>query len=86
MIHVDQTYIDGRFLPATGEEEVDIVNPADETVIGRARMASREDARRAIEAAVRAQPDFGRTAVADRVAMDSPFAALAPHARKSRSV
>ena len=69
MIHVDQTYIDGRFHPATGEEEVDIVNPADETVIGRARMASREDARRAIEAAVRAQPDFGRTAVADRVAM-----------------
>ncbi|WP_343604712.1 aldehyde dehydrogenase family protein [Roseateles sp.] len=69
MIHVDQTYIDGRFLPAAGEEEVDIVNPADETVIGRARMASREDARRAIEAAVRAQPDFGRTAVADRVAM-----------------
>ena len=69
MIHVDQIYIDGRFVSATGEEEVDIVNPADETVIGRARMASREDARRAIEAAVRAQPDFGRAAVADRVAM-----------------
>ncbi len=69
MIRVDQNYIDGQFVPVTGEEVVDIVNPADETVIGEARLASREDARRAIEAAARAQPRFARTTVAERIAL-----------------
>ena len=56
-----QSYIDGVFVPVTRNEEVDIVNPATEAVIGRARLAGREDARRAIAAAVRAQPAFERT-------------------------
>jgi aldehyde dehydrogenase (NAD+) len=69
MFNADQNYIDGRFVPVSGDEVVDIVNPADETVIGQARLANREDARRAIEAAVRAQPSFAATTVAERMAM-----------------
>ena len=69
MFHVDQSYIDGRFVPTLGEEIVDVVNPADETVIGRARLAGRADAQRAIVAAERAQATFGRSTVAERVAM-----------------
>lgn len=69
MFIVDQNYIDGRFVTASGGEVVDIVNPADESVIGQARLADRDDARRAIDAAVRAQPAFASSSVADRVAM-----------------
>ncbi len=65
----DQNYIAGAFVPVTGEERVDIVNPATEAVVGQARLASRDDARRAVEAAMRAQPAFARTTVAERVTL-----------------
>ncbi|HEY1399009.1 aldehyde dehydrogenase family protein [Roseateles sp.] len=65
----DQNYIDGAFIPVTGDELVDIVDPATEQVLGHARLASREDARRAVEAAMRAQPAFGHTSVDERIAM-----------------
>ncbi|OWQ43928.1 aldehyde dehydrogenase family protein [Roseateles noduli] len=65
----DQSYVDGAFVPVTGEELVDIVDPATEEVVGQARLANRDDARRAVEAAMRAQPAFGRTTVAERMAM-----------------
>ena len=77
----DQNYIDGAFVPVTGEELVDIVDPATEAVVGQARLASREDARRAVEAAMRVQPAFGRTSVAERVAMlERLQAAMLAHA------
>lgn len=65
----DQNYIDGAFVPVTGDELVDIVDPSTEAVIGRARLASRDDARRAIDAAQRAQSSFALTAVPERIAM-----------------
>ena len=77
----DQNYIDGAFVPVTGEELVDIVDPASEDVVGRARLASRDDARRAVEAAMRAQPAFGRTSVAERIGMlERLQAAMLTHA------
>ncbi|WP_431265725.1 aldehyde dehydrogenase family protein [Roseateles chitinivorans] len=77
----DQNYIDGAFVPVTGEALVDIVDPATEAVVGRARLASGEDARRAVEAAMRAQRAFGRTTVAERVAMlERLQAAMLAHA------
>jgi aldehyde dehydrogenase (NAD+) len=69
MWNVDQSYIDGRFVPTLGEEVVDIVSPITEEVIGRARLADREDARRAIAAAKQAQPGFGKTTKAERIAL-----------------
>ncbi|RZI58953.1 MAG: aldehyde dehydrogenase family protein [Rubrivivax sp.] len=65
----DQNYIDGVFVPVTGEEVVDIVDPATEGAVGQARLANRDDARRAVDAAMRAQPAFGHTSVAERVAI-----------------
>jgi aldehyde dehydrogenase (NAD+) len=79
----DQNYIAGAFVPVTGEELVDIVNPATETVVGHSRLAGRDDARRAVEAAMRAQPAFGQTSVEERVAMlERLQAAMLAHAEE----
>ncbi|WP_454858278.1 aldehyde dehydrogenase family protein [Rhizobium binxianense] len=64
----DNAYIDGAFVPTNGNV-ADIVNPATETVIGRVRLADRDDARRAIAAARRAQSAFGWTSKAERIDM-----------------
>ena len=69
MLNISQSYIDGRFTPARGDEAVEIVNPADESVLGRATLANREDMRAAIDAATRAQPAFARTSAAERIAL-----------------
>ncbi len=69
MRSIDQVYIDGDFAPATGEGVLDIINPATEQVIGTYRMASREDARRGVGAAKRAQPRLGTTPVSERIKM-----------------
>ncbi|MBO9647690.1 MAG: aldehyde dehydrogenase family protein [Variovorax sp.] len=78
---IDQSYIEGAFVPATGDEVVNIVNPATEAVIGRARLAGLDDARRAIDAAMRAQAAFARTTKVERLAMlERLQAALLLHA------
>jgi aldehyde dehydrogenase (NAD+) len=83
---IDQSYIDGAFVPVTGAEVVDIINPATEDVIGRARLAGLDDTRRAIEAAMRAQPAFARTTKAERMAMLGRLqAALLAHADAIRA-
>ncbi|WP_067067868.1 aldehyde dehydrogenase family protein [Roseateles chitosanitabidus] len=69
MWNVDQSYIGGRFVPTVGDEVVDIVSPVTEAVIGRARLANGEDARRAIAAAKQAQPAFARATKAERIAL-----------------
>jgi len=69
MLNISQSYIDGRFTPTRGDEAVEIVNPADESVLGRATLANREDVRAAIDAATRAQPAFARTSAAERIAL-----------------
>ncbi|SON55410.1 3-succinoylsemialdehyde-pyridine dehydrogenase [Hartmannibacter diazotrophicus] len=66
---IDTAYIDGAFVPVTGEEELQIINPANERTIGSLRVASREDARRAIAVAHRAQEGLAKTAKAERLDM-----------------
>jgi aldehyde dehydrogenase (NAD+) len=66
---IDQIYIDGAFVTPHGDELFDLVNPSTEQVIGRARLADREDARRAIAAAKRAFPAFSRTDKSERIAL-----------------
>ncbi|WP_061709197.1 aldehyde dehydrogenase [Pseudenterobacter timonensis] len=48
-------YIDGQFVAWQGEAWIDVVNPATEEVISRIPDGGAEDARKAIEAAARAQ-------------------------------
>lgn len=66
---ISTAYIAGRFVPVQGREWLDVVDPATESVIAKARLADREDAQRAIEAARRAQPDIGRSSKQQRIEM-----------------
>lgn len=49
-------YIDGQFVTWQGEAWIDVVNPATEALISRIPDGTAEDARKAIDAAARAQP------------------------------
>jgi len=51
-------YIDGQFVAWQGEAWIDVINPATEEVISRIPDGSADDARKAIEAAERAQADW----------------------------
>ena len=69
MRNISQAYIDGAFVSLIGSETVQSINPMTEQVIGTATLANREDAKRAIAAAKRAQPAMGRTTKAERIDM-----------------
>ncbi|RON57805.1 aldehyde dehydrogenase family protein [Pseudomonas frederiksbergensis] len=64
-----QAYIDGAFVPVMGSEVVECINPATQALIGTVTLANREDAKRAIAAAQRAQVALGRTTKAERIDM-----------------
>src|ERR1700751_5454757 len=59
-------YIDGAFVESHGREVMDIINPTNGKIIARVTLADEEDARRAIAAAKRAFPSFGRTTKEER--------------------
>jgi aldehyde dehydrogenase (NAD+) len=69
MWNINQAYIDGSFVPVQGTEVVEIINPATEQVIGTATLGNRDDAKRAIAAAQRAQQTLSRTTKAERIDM-----------------
>ena len=51
-------YIDGQFVTWQGEAWIDVVNPATEALISRIPDGTADDARKAIDAAARAQPSW----------------------------
>ena len=59
-------YIDGAFVESHGREVVDIIQPTNGKLIGRATLGDEEDTRRAIAAAKRAFATFGKTTKEDR--------------------
>jgi len=69
MRHITQAYLDGAFVPTLGTDVMDVINPATEQKIGTARLGNRDDMRRAIDAARRAQSTFGRTTKSERIAL-----------------
>uniref|UniRef100_UPI000D33A3E6 aldehyde dehydrogenase family protein n=1 Tax=unclassified Variovorax TaxID=663243 RepID=UPI000D33A3E6 len=69
MWNIDKAYIDGSFVPVQGSEVVEVVDPTTEQVIGTATLGNRDDARRAIAAANRAQQALRRTGKAERIEM-----------------
>jgi len=69
MRSIETAYIGGAFVPVTGDEVVDIIDPASERPIGTLRLASRDDARRAIAAAGRAQEALGVSRKTERLEM-----------------
>ena len=69
MRSIETAYIDEAFVPVTGDEVLEIINPASERPIGTLRLASRDDARRAIAAAGRAQEALAVSRKAERLDM-----------------
>lgn len=69
MWNIDKAYIDGEFVSVQGSEVVEIINPATEQAIGTATLGNRDDAKRAIAAAQRAQRTLGRTTMLERIDM-----------------
>ncbi|WP_421863156.1 aldehyde dehydrogenase family protein [Motiliproteus sp.] len=61
----DKLYIDGQFVAADGDL-LDVTNPADESIAGRAPLASANDVDRAVQAARRAFADWSATSAAER--------------------
>ena len=51
-------YIDGQFVNGQGDAWIDVINPATEALLSRIPDGSAEDARQAIAAAKRAQPEW----------------------------
>ncbi|MEV6737697.1 aldehyde dehydrogenase family protein [Streptomyces sp. NPDC051104] len=64
----DGMYIDGDWRPAVGADTIEVVNPADEQVIGRVPAGTAEDVDAAVRAARAAFPDWAATAPAERAA------------------
>ncbi|WP_250479492.1 MULTISPECIES: aldehyde dehydrogenase family protein [unclassified Caballeronia] len=69
MHDIDQIYIGGAFVTPHGNELFELFNPATEKVVGRVRLADKDDARNAIAAAKRAFPAFSRTGKRERIDM-----------------
>ena len=65
---IDRIYIDGEFATARGDVQP-LTNPTTEEPLGAVRLASREDARAAIAAAVAAFPAMAATSKAERLGM-----------------
>jgi lactaldehyde dehydrogenase / glycolaldehyde dehydrogenase len=61
-----QQFIDGSFLKTPAKESIDVFNPCTEELIARIPRGTREDADKAIEAARKAQPEWGRRTSVDR--------------------
>ncbi|MEV1083345.1 aldehyde dehydrogenase family protein [Streptomyces sp. NPDC050211] len=64
----DGMYIDGGWRPAAGQDAIEVVNPADEQVIGRVPAGSAEDVDTAVRAARAALPGWAATPPAERAA------------------
>jgi len=61
-----QMYINGEWVGSEGGETFDVVSPASGEVIGRFPKGTREDAKAAVEAAVKAQEKIARMPIAER--------------------
>jgi aldehyde dehydrogenase (NAD+) len=64
----DGLYIDGAWRPAAGGDLIEVVNPADEQVIGQVPAAGAEDVDTAVRAARAALPAWAATPPAERAA------------------
>ncbi|MFJ3174427.1 aldehyde dehydrogenase family protein [Streptomyces roseus] len=65
----DGMYIDGAWRPAAGRERIEVVNPADEQVIGGVPAGNADDVDAAVRAARAAFPGWAATPPAERAAL-----------------
>jgi aldehyde dehydrogenase (NAD+) len=62
----DKLYIDGAWVPSTGDETIDVVNAATEEVMGRIPAGTADDVDKAVAAARRAFPEWSSKPVEER--------------------
>jgi aldehyde dehydrogenase (NAD+) len=62
-------YIDGAWVAPLGDERLDVINPADETVAGCIAMGNAADVDRAVKAARRAFEGYSQTSRNERIAL-----------------
>jgi len=63
----NNVYVNGSWVPATGNTWIDVINPATEEAFASVRSASEADVNAAVAAARAAFQDFGRTSVDERI-------------------
>ena len=69
-------YIDGKWVDPVDPKPFDVINPANEQIIGQIMMGNEEDLNKAVAAAQKAFPSFSRTSVQERLElMDAIMAA-----------
>ncbi|AKS33710.1 aldehyde dehydrogenase family protein [Mycolicibacterium goodii] len=66
MLERNDLFIDGKWVPASGEASTVVTNPVTEEQFARVTEATVQDVDRAAEAAYRALPEWSRTSVDDR--------------------
>ena len=69
MQQYDAIYINGEWVPATGEGVIEVVNPATESVIGSVPVGSSADVDDAVAAAKAAFPAWSASSIEDRMAV-----------------
>jgi aldehyde dehydrogenase (NAD+) len=65
---IDKIYINGAFVTPHGTESFDLINPSDNSLIGKVILGDEEDTRRAIASAKAAFPQFSQTTKEERIA------------------
>ncbi|WP_312789510.1 aldehyde dehydrogenase family protein [Sphingobacterium sp.] len=64
---INQHYVNGQFCLSTGTETMDIINPSDESLIGKVILGNEQDIEAAIVAASAALPSFSQTSREQRM-------------------
>ena len=63
----EHLYIEGNWVEPTGEGSIEVVNPANEKIIGSVPIGSAADVEAAVGAAKAAFPGWSKTSVEERV-------------------
>ena len=66
MIKRDALYINGKWVPASGGEKIEVINPATEEIIGTVPVGTEDDLNDAILAARSAFPSWSKSSIEER--------------------
>ena len=62
-----KNYINGQWIPSLGTDTVDVINPANEALLGKCPLGTSEDVNAAVAAAKEAFKEWRKTPAMDRV-------------------
>ncbi|MRT18551.1 aldehyde dehydrogenase family protein, partial [Vitellibacter sp. q18] len=68
-------FINGEWVPSTGSETIQVINPATEEVIGEISSGTKEDLDKAVSAAKASFPSFSKTKKEERMELLKAIAA-----------